>query len=69
MKRAVRQPVQCRLSKPFSRTSGSARPPVGVERMPRLYFFYFFRSDDFNLGPGGGNGAAVASCCRAKKSL
>ena len=38
MERAVPWPARCRLVEPFYPRPGNGRPPIGVERMLRLYF-------------------------------
>src|ERR1700728_3338185 len=47
MERAVPWPARCRLVEPFYPRPGNGRPPIGVERMLRLYFLqqWFTLSD------------------------
>jgi IS5 family transposase len=53
MERAVPWPTLCGLIEPFYPKAGNGRPPVGVERMLRIYFLQqWFKP----VGPGGGRG-------------
>jgi IS5 family transposase len=45
MERIVPWSARCALIEPFYRKPGNGRPPVGVERMPRIYFLQHW----FNL--------------------
>ena len=64
MERVVPWSALCALIEPFYPKPGNGRPPVGVERMLRIYFLQQW----FNLSAGGGGGALQfagdAALCR-----
>src|SRR5437868_3961364 len=63
MERVVPWSVLCTLIEPFYPKPGNGRPPVGVERMLRIYFLQqWFNLSDQSVGPGGGRGALRFVC-------
>jgi hypothetical protein len=55
MERAVPWPALCALIAPVYPKPGNGRPPVGVERMLRLYFLqHWFNPRSASLEPRGG---------------
>ena len=61
MESVVPWPALCGLIEPFYPKPGNGRPPIGVERMLRIYFLAAVVQ---SVGPGGGGGALRFVCDR-----